>query len=91
MPKKRKKILFLRMKVRENIAVTHIFMGQYAEAAQVYEIVMQERPSYRSGLNLLLCYYTIGENVKTRRVFTDLLKLPYPSSNDDYSVSVNIY
>ena len=43
---------FLRLKVRENIAVTHILMGQYAEAAQTYELIVQERINYRSGFNL---------------------------------------
>ncbi len=76
--------------MRENIAATHILMGQYAEAAQAYESIMQERPNYRSGLNLLLCYHTLGQRDKTRRVFTDLLKIPFLSSDDDYQPSVRI-
>ncbi len=82
--------LSYRFKVRENIAATHILMGQYAEAAQAYESIMQERPNYRSGLNLLLCYHTLGQRDKTRRVFTDLLKIPFLSSDDDYQPSVRI-
>jgi intraflagellar transport protein 88 len=63
-------------------------MGQYAEAAQAYESIMQERPNYRSGLNLLLCYHTLGQRDKTRRAFSDLLKIPFLSSDDDYQPSV---
>ena len=63
-------------------------MGQYAEAAQVYELVMQERPNYRSGFNLLLCYHTLGQHNKSRRAFTDLIRIPYPNLDDDYEVSV---
>ncbi|CAF3860357.1 unnamed protein product [Rotaria sp. Silwood2] len=79
----------LKFKVRENIAATHILMGQYAEAAQAYESIMQERPNYRSGLNLLLCYHTLGQRDKTRRAFSDLLKIPFLSSDDDYQASVD--
>ncbi|CAF3940589.1 unnamed protein product, partial [Adineta steineri] len=79
----------LKFKVRENIAATHILMSQYAEAAQAYESIMQERPNYRSGLNLLLCYHTLGQRDKTRRVFTDLLKIPFLSSDEDYQPSVD--
>ncbi|CAF2190201.1 unnamed protein product [Rotaria magnacalcarata] len=78
----------LKMKVRQNISATHILMGQYAEAAQIYEIVMQERPNYRCGLNLLLCYYAIGQLDKTRRAFSDLLKIPFQNSEDNYPVSL---
>jgi intraflagellar transport protein 88 len=80
--------LNFRFKVRENIAATHILMNQYAEAAQAYESIMQERPNYRSGLNLLLCYHTLGQRDKTRKAFTDLLKIPFLSSDEDYQPSV---
>jgi hypothetical protein len=63
-------------------------MGQYAEAAQAYEAIVQERPNYRSSLNLLLCYHTLGQRDKTRRAFSDLLKIPFLSSEDDYQASV---
>ncbi|CAF3093999.1 unnamed protein product, partial [Rotaria sp. Silwood2] len=75
------------LKIRQNIAATHILMGQYAEAAQAYELTMQEKPNYRSGFNLLLCYHTIGQRDKTRQAFNDLLKIPFSSSEDDYPVS----
>jgi intraflagellar transport protein 88 len=63
-------------------------MGQYAEAAQAYESIMQDRPNYRCGLNLLLCYHTLGQRDKTRRAFSDLLKIPFLSSDEDYQPSV---
>jgi tetratricopeptide (TPR) repeat protein len=81
-------LLFCRFKVRENIASTHILMDQYGEAAQAYEAIVQDRPNYRSSLNLLLCYQTLGERDKTRRAFTDLLKIPFLSSDDDYQATV---
>jgi intraflagellar transport protein 88 len=65
-------------------------MIQYAEAAQAYESIMQERPNYRCGLNLLLCYHTLGQRDKTRRAFSDLLKIPFLSSDEDYQPSVGL-
>ncbi|CAF0751378.1 unnamed protein product, partial [Didymodactylos carnosus] len=73
----------IKFKVRENIAAVHIEMGQYNEAAQCYESIVQERPNYRSGFNLLLCYHTLGQREKTKRAFTDLLKIPFMSADDD--------
>lgn len=63
-------------------------MDQYGEAAQAYEAIVQDRPNYRSSLNLLLCYQTLGQRDKTRRAFTDLLKIPFLSSDDDYQATV---
>jgi hypothetical protein len=65
-------------------------MGQYAEAAQAYESIVQERANYRSGFNLLLCYHTLGQRDKTRRTFSDLLKIPFTSSEDDHQTSVRV-
>lgn len=64
-------------------------MGQYAEAAQAYESIVQDRPNYRSCLNLLLCYHTLGQREKTRRAFVDLLKIPLLNPEDDYQITVN--
>ena len=64
-------------------------MGQYAEASQAYETIVQERPNYRSSLNLLLCYHTLGQRDQTRRAFTDLLKIPFLNSEDDHPVIMN--
>jgi intraflagellar transport protein 88 len=66
-------------------------MGQYAEAAQAYEAIVQEQPNYRSCFNLLLCYHTLGQRDKTRRAFCDLLKIPFKGVEDDQPVSVRIY
>jgi len=63
-------------------------MGQYAEAAQAYESIVQERPNYRSCFNLLLCYHTLNQRDKTRTAFSDLLKIPFLSSEDNYQGSV---
>ena len=65
-------------------------MGQFAEAAQAYETIMAERANYRSGLNLLLCYHTLGQRDKTRSAFNELLKIPFLSSNEDYQQTVRV-
>lgn len=79
------------MHIRENIASAHVLMGQYAEACQAYESIVQDRASYRSCLNLLLCYHTLGQRDKTRRAFVDLLKIPIIYSDEDYQPTVSRY
>lgn len=79
---------FSRFKIRENIAVTHIITGQYVEATQAYESIVQERPNYRSCFNLFLCYYTLGQRDKARTAFSELLKIPFVKSEDESVISV---
>mgnify|MGYP001951807941 CR=1 FL=1 len=63
-------------------------MGQYDKACQIYEMLMRERPSYRSGFNLLVCYCTSGQHDKIRQAFTFLLKIPYIDFDENYPTSV---
>ena len=41
-------------------------MGQYAEAATNYEIIFKERPDFKTGFNLLLCFYALGDRNKMK-------------------------
>lgn len=50
----------LRLKITENIGVLFVRMGQYADAASSFEFIMSERADIRSGIHLLLCYYSMG-------------------------------
>jgi hypothetical protein len=54
------------------------------DAVQDYEAIVHERPSYRRIFNLLLCYHTLGQRDKTRRAFTDLLKIQFVNTDDDF-------
>lgn len=58
-------------------------MGQYADAAVNFEMMFKERSDLKTGFNLLLCYYAIGDREKMKHCFNDLLKIPSKFPDDD--------
>ncbi|XP_034473089.1 intraflagellar transport protein 88 homolog [Drosophila innubila] len=62
----------LRLKITENIGVLFVRMGQYADAASSFEFIMSERADIRSGIHLLLCYYSMGDVDKIKSTFRSL-------------------
>lgn len=50
-------------------------MGKYDEARQAFEQCMDEKPTMRTGLNLLLCSYTLGDTEAMRNAFARMLDI----------------
>lgn len=73
----------IRLHIQRNIALSFIKMGQYSDAAANFEMMFKERPDIKTGFNLLLCYYAIGDREKMRQCFIDLLKIPSRFPDDD--------
>ena len=59
-------------------------MGQYTDAATNYEIIFKEKPDFKIGFNLLLCYYAINDRDKMKQCFLDLLRIPLNIPDDDF-------
>lgn len=74
----------LKLKIHQNIALSFIKMGQYTDAASNYEIIFKEKPDFKIGFNLLLCYYAMSDRDKMRECFINLLKIPLLIPDDDY-------
>eukprot|EP00736_Rhodelphis_marinus_P014454 Rmarinus@m.16425 len=63
----------LRAKIHRNIGNASVKLSQYQEAQISYEAVMDSVPDYQTGFNLLLCYFTRGDQANMKRCFTRLL------------------
>ena len=63
------------MKIMQNIAVSFVKLGQYNDAVTSFEHIMIEEPTFRTGLNLLLCYYALRDRDKMKRTFEQLLSV----------------
>lgn len=63
----------LRNKMQRNIGNAFVKLAKYAEAIQAYEQIMDSCPDAQTGLNLILCYYALGDNDKLRKGFMQLL------------------
>ena len=73
----------MRIKIMHNIGILFVKMGQYSDAATNYEMIFKERPDLKTGFNLLLCYYALGDRAKMKQCFMDLLKIPLRIPDDD--------
>ncbi|KAM3862431.1 intraflagellar transport protein 88 homolog isoform 2-T2 [Diretmus argenteus] len=81
----------MRIKIMQNIGMVFICMGQYSDAITSFEYIMSESPNIKTGFNLILCYYAIGDRERMKKAFQKLIIVPlgideedkYIPSNDD--------
>ncbi|KAG5475869.1 hypothetical protein CUR178_03582 [Leishmania enriettii] len=62
----------LRYHLCHNIANAFVKLGQYRDAANSYETVVEGNGDVNATFNLILCYYALGETEKMKRAFTRL-------------------
>ncbi|KAL1117568.1 hypothetical protein AAG570_003883 [Ranatra chinensis] len=74
----------LRVKIMFNIGLLFVKMGQYNDACNSFEYIMQERPDFKPGLFAILCYFTIGDKEKMKQGFLNLLQVPLNIDEDRY-------
>uniref|UniRef100_A0A8C4EYJ9 Intraflagellar transport protein 88 homolog n=1 Tax=Dicentrarchus labrax TaxID=13489 RepID=A0A8C4EYJ9_DICLA len=88
----------MRIKIMQNIGVVFVRMGQYSDAITSFEHIMSESPNIKTGFNLILCYYAIGDRDRMKKAFQKLISVPlgiddedkYIPSNDDTSSNMII-
>ncbi|XP_063807711.1 intraflagellar transport protein 88 homolog [Pseudophryne corroboree] len=77
----------MRIKIMQNIGVTFVRTGQYADAINSFEHIMSESPNLSAGLNLILCYFAIGDRDKMKKAFQKLIAVPLGIDDEDKYVS----
>ncbi|CAG08235.1 unnamed protein product [Tetraodon nigroviridis] len=87
----------MKMKIMENFGLFFVRIGQYPKAIIYFEDVMSQRPNTKTGYNLVLCYYAIGDKERMKKGFQKLISVPlgfdedkYIPSNDDGSTDMFI-
>lgn len=73
----------IRIRIMQNISNAFLKMGQYNDAITSYEHIMNEKPDFKSGLNLILCYFTIGDKDKMSKTFQKLLNVSLDIDDED--------
>lgn len=66
----------IRYKIMRNIGNAFVRLGQFQDAIQSYEAIMEGHADFQTGFNLIICYYALGDAEKMRRGFTKLLSIP---------------
>lgn len=74
----------------QNIGVVFIKMGQYSDAITSFEHIMSEIPNIKSGFNLILCYYAIGDRDRMKKSFQKLISVPLGIDDEDKYIAVNV-
>ncbi|CAG0895541.1 unnamed protein product [Cyprideis torosa] len=83
----------MRISVMRNIGLLFVKMGQYNDACTSFEYIMSERADFKTGLDLVVCYFALGDKDKMKMGFQRLLEIPLdfeedekynPSASDDH-------
>ncbi|GFS10276.1 intraflagellar transport protein 88 homolog [Elysia marginata] len=78
-----KAVKFYRMALDQNIGITFVKMGQYNDAITSFEHIMSESPTFKTGFNLILCYFALGDREKMRDGFAKLLTVDLKIDDED--------
>ena len=67
----------------QNIGVAFVKMGQYSDAITSFEHIMSESPNFKTGFNLLLCYFSLGDRSKMHSAFQQLLTVDLKIADEE--------
>jgi len=76
-------VFLTRLKLMHNMGIVFLKMGHASDAAASFEYIMQERPSFKTGLHLVVANYMSNDVEKMKRSFQDLLDVPMDVDPDD--------
>ncbi|XP_026883729.2 intraflagellar transport protein 88 homolog isoform X1 [Electrophorus electricus] len=79
----------MRIRIMQNVGVAFIRMGQYSDAIISFEHIMSESPNVKTGFNLILCYYAIGDRKMMKKSFQKLICVPLGIDEEDKYISTN--
>lgn len=71
----------------QNIGLAFVKLRQYTEAITAYEHIMQEEPDIKTALNLILCYFKVGDKNNMKYTFQRLLKVDLHLDDEDRYLS----
>ncbi|CAJ0929151.1 unnamed protein product, partial [Ranitomeya imitator] len=77
----------MRIKIMQNIGVTFVRTGQYADAINSFEHIMSESPNLKAGFNLILSYFAVGDRDKMKKAFQKLISAPLGIDDEDKYIS----
>lgn len=73
----------MKFKIMRNIGVSFVKLGQFQDAIQSFEAVMEANPDAQTGFNLIICYFALGDKEKMKKGLTQLLCVPEFGHDDE--------
>lgn len=80
----------MRIKIMQNIGLVFVRMGQYTDAITSFEHIMGESPNIKTGFNLILCYFAIGDRERMKKAFQKLISVPLGIDDEDKYILSNV-
>ncbi|KAG0555508.1 hypothetical protein KC19_12G174000 [Ceratodon purpureus] len=72
-----------RYRILRNIGNAFMRLGQYQDAMQAFESVMENKIDHQTAYNLVVCYYVLGNTEQMKNCFTKMLLVKYYDSDSD--------
>lgn len=73
----------MKMKIMQNIGIAFVKMGKYEEAVSSFEHIMNDSPSFKTGFNLILCYFALNDQEKMKWAFEQMLTVDMKFDDED--------
>lgn len=80
----------MKIKIMQNIGQVFVRIGQYSKAILYFEDIMSESPNVKTGYNLILCYYAIGDKEMMKKAFQKLISVPLGIDDEDKYIPTNV-
>ena len=58
-----------RFRVMRNIGLAFVRLGNYQDAINSFESIMEGAPDYPTGFNLVVCYFAMGNRELMKKAF----------------------
>ena len=65
----------MKYKILRNIGLSFIRMGQYQDAVQAFDSVVENVPDHIAAFNLVVCMYALGDHERMQTAFLKLLEV----------------
>ena len=72
----------MKIKILKNIGHAFVKLGQFQEAVDTYESIMETQPDHHTGFNLIVGYYGLGDYEKMKKWFSKMLTIEMPGTEE---------
>lgn len=79
----------LRYKILRNIGNAFVRLGQFQDALENYESIMNGSADIQTAFNALLCLYARGDKEKMKKHFINMLRIPVPGLTEEDAEKLN--
>lgn len=80
----------LRLKLMHNMGIVFLRVNHAEDAAASFEYIMTEKPSFKTGLHLVLANFMVGDPGKTKQSFQELLQVPLEIDDEEKYTTVSV-